>query len=58
MGEHNKLLEDLEEKAIHDFIRSLHTHGMQPTNNVVFNAIVSLKRAHKSSQSARKRRMR
>jgi hypothetical protein len=47
IGEHNTLLEDLEEKAIHDFIRLLQTHGMQPINNIVFSAIVSWKRAHK-----------
>lgn len=38
------MLEPHQEKAIHDFIRSLLLHDLQPTHDLVFNAIVSLKR--------------
>ena len=43
-GGQNKILEPHQEKAIHDFIRSLLLHDLRPTHDLVFNAIVSLKR--------------
>jgi hypothetical protein len=45
LGGHNKVLVEYQVQAIHNFIRSLLAHGIQPTYAVVFNAIVGLKRA-------------
>ena len=45
-GGQNQILKDHEIKAIDCFIRSLLTHGIPPTHQIIFNAIVSLKRAH------------
>ena len=45
-GGHNKILEAHQVRAVDHFIRSLLAHGIQPTHEVVFNAILSLKRAH------------
>jgi hypothetical protein len=42
--EQNKMLNDQEEKAIDNFVRSLLIHEISPTSHVVFNAIVCLKR--------------
>ena len=41
----NKILEEHKVRAIHEFIRSLITYGIQPTHKVVFAAINTLKRA-------------
>lgn len=45
VGGRNKILEDRQVRAIHPFIRSLLAHRIQPTHEVVFSAILSLKRA-------------
>ena len=42
---HNKILEKHQIKAIHEFIRSLLTYGVQPTHELIFNAIKGLKRS-------------
>ena len=44
-GGHNKILEKHQIKAIYEFIRSLLTYGVQPTHELIFNAIKSLKRS-------------
>jgi hypothetical protein len=49
--EQNKILESHQERAIHDFIRSLLLHELQSTRELVFNAIVSLKRLQSSKDS-------
>jgi hypothetical protein len=45
--EHNKILQDHEINALDDFIRSLLRHGILSTSQIVFSAIVDLKRAHR-----------
>lgn len=47
-GGQNKILEPYQITAIHGFIQSLLVHGIQPSKGVVFNAIVTLKRAQNS----------
>ena len=42
----NQILKDHEIKAIDYFIRSLLAHEIPPTHQIIFNAIVGLKRAH------------
>jgi stalled ribosome rescue protein Dom34 len=44
---HNKVLQDHEINALDDFIRSLLKHEILPTSEIVFSAIVGLKRAHR-----------
>jgi hypothetical protein len=46
-GGHNKILQDHEINALDDFIRSLLRHGILSTSQIVFSAIVGLKRAHR-----------
>ena len=43
-GGHNKVLQDHHKEAIHQFIRSLLAYGIQPTPQIVYNSICSLKR--------------
>jgi hypothetical protein len=45
-GGQNKILKKHEEESIDAFIRSLLTYRIQPTTDLVFDAIVCLKRAH------------
>lgn len=44
-GGQNKILGEHEAEAIHKYVRSLIAYGIQPSQAVVFNAIVALKRA-------------
>lgn len=44
-GGHNKILDEHQTETIHQFIRSSLEHGVQPSREAVFSAIVSLKRA-------------
>ncbi len=44
---HNKILQNHEINAFDDFIRSLLKHDILSINQIVFNAIVNLKRAHR-----------
>lgn len=43
-GGQNKILDEDQVGAVHKFIRSLLAYGIQPTHDVVYNAIVNLKR--------------
>ena len=45
-GGHNAILKPHEIKAVYQFIRSLLLHDIPPSYEVVFGAILSLKRAH------------
>ena len=45
-GGQNQILRDQETKAINSFIQSLLVHGIPHTHQIVFNVIVSLKKAH------------
>jgi uncharacterized protein YcbK (DUF882 family) len=45
--EHNKMLQNHEINALDDFIRSLLRHEILSINQIVFSAIVDLKRAHR-----------
>lgn len=49
-GGQNKILGH-QAKAIYQFIRSLLIHGIQPTHEVIFGAIMSLKRAQNSDKN-------
>jgi hypothetical protein len=51
---HNKILQNHEINAFDDFIRSLLKHSILFTCVIVFNAIVSLKRAHHRSTSSKR----
>jgi hypothetical protein len=44
-GGHNKILLGHQKEALHHFIRNLLAYGIQPTYQLVFNAICNLKRA-------------
>ena len=44
-GRQNKILQDYEIQAIHNFIHSLLLHDIQPTHAVVYGAILSFKRS-------------
>jgi uncharacterized protein YcbK (DUF882 family) len=44
--EQNKVLQDHEKNALDDFSRSLLRHEILPISQIVFSAIVNLKRAH------------
>jgi stalled ribosome rescue protein Dom34 len=46
-GEHNKILQNHEINALDDFIRSLLKHEILSISQIVFSAIVDLKRAHR-----------
>jgi hypothetical protein len=48
---HNLILKKHEVKTIDDYIRSLLTHEISSTYDIVFNAIVSLKKTHNSLDS-------
>lgn len=45
-GGHNKVLQDYQSRAVHQFIRELLSFGMQPTIPLVYGAICGLKRAY------------
>jgi uncharacterized protein YcbK (DUF882 family) len=45
--EQNKMLQDHEINALDDFIRSLLKHEILSISQIVFSAIVDLKRAHR-----------
>jgi hypothetical protein len=51
---HNKMLQNHEINAFYDFIRSLLKHEILSTNEIVFSAIVKLKRAHRLKTSSKK----
>ena len=48
-GGHNRVLTDSDTKAIHERIKSYLMHGILPTYEIVFNMIVTLKRARDST---------
>lgn len=50
-GGQNKVMNDQEEKALENFIRSLLIHGIPPKHEAVFAAIQSLKRARDSTST-------
>jgi hypothetical protein len=52
--EHNKILQNHEINAFDDFIRSLLTHDIAFTCELVFSAIVDLKRAHHRETSSKR----
>jgi uncharacterized protein YcbK (DUF882 family) len=52
--EHNKMLQKHEINALDDYIRSLLKHEILSTNEIVFSAIMRLKRAHRRSASSKK----
>jgi hypothetical protein len=51
-GGQNKILQEHQKQAIHQFIRSLLAHGIEPTRQLVFNSICHLKRAQDPSFEA------
>ncbi len=51
---HNKILQDHEKNALDDFIRSLLRHEISSTSELVFSAIVDLKRAHHRETSSKR----
>jgi uncharacterized protein YcbK (DUF882 family) len=51
---HNKMLQNHEINALDDFIRSLLKHEILSTSEIVFSAIVRLKRAHRRQTSSKK----
>jgi hypothetical protein len=50
----NKVLQDHEKNALDDFIRSLLKHRIPSTIEIVFSAIVRLKRAHHCEASSKR----
>jgi uncharacterized protein YcbK (DUF882 family) len=52
--EHNKVLQNHEIKALDDFIRSLLRHEILSISQLVFSAIVRLKRAHHCETSSKR----
>ena len=52
--ENNQILTKHEEEAIDDFIRSLLTYSISSTREMIFNAIVALKRAHDCDASSKR----
>jgi hypothetical protein len=52
--EQNKKLNRHEERAIENFIRSLLTHEISSTYQIVFNAIIDLKRARDATDSTKR----
>ncbi len=48
-GGHNRVLNDQQEQAIQSFIRSLITHEILPTHDIVYDAIISIRRAYDCS---------
>jgi hypothetical protein len=51
---HNKILQNHEKNALDDFIRSLLKHGILSTSQLVFSAIVRLKRANHCETSSKR----
>jgi hypothetical protein len=51
---HNKVLQKHEINAFDDYIRSLLKHEILSTSEIVFSAIVRLKRAHRRSASSKR----
>jgi hypothetical protein len=51
---HNKVLQDHEINALDDFIRSLLRHEISSISQLVFSAIVGLKRAHHCEASSKR----
>lgn len=51
-GRQNKILKEYEEKAVEHFIRSLLMYSIQPSYEVVYNDVVSLKRAQNPGRKA------
>ena len=52
--EHNIILKKHEEEVIDDFIRSLLTYSIPPTGEMIYNAIVSLKKVHDCNASSKR----
>jgi hypothetical protein len=52
--EHNKMLQKHEINAFDDYIRSLLKYEILSTSEIVFSAIVELKRAHRRSASSKR----
>jgi uncharacterized protein YcbK (DUF882 family) len=52
--EHNKILQNHEINALDDFIRSLLKHEILSISQIVFSAIVDLKRAHRLKTLSKK----
>jgi Na+/H+ antiporter NhaB len=52
--EQNKMLQNHEKNALDDFIRSLLKHEILFTSEIVFSAIVRLKRAHHLETSSKR----
>jgi uncharacterized protein YcbK (DUF882 family) len=52
--EHNKILQNHEINALDDFIRSLLKHEILSISQIVFSAIVDLKRAHRLKTFSKK----
>jgi hypothetical protein len=44
--EHNRVLNEQQEQIIQGFIRSLITHEILPTHDIVYEAIISMRRAY------------
>jgi hypothetical protein len=53
-GGHNKMLQKHEINALDDYIRSLLKHEILFTSEIVFSAIVRLKRAHRRSAPSKR----
>jgi hypothetical protein len=51
-GGQNKILQEHQKQAIHQFIRSLLAHGIEPSRQLVFNSICHLKHAQDSDFKA------
>jgi archaellin len=52
--EHNKMLQKHEINVFDDYIRSLLKHEILSISEIVFSAIVELKRAHRRSASSKR----
>ncbi len=52
--EHNKMLQNHEINVLDDFIRSLLKHEILSISQIVFNAIVNLKRIHRLKTFSKK----
>ena len=53
-GGENQILKEHEARALDGFIKSLLIHGIPPTHHMAFNAIVSLRKAHKLKAPSRR----
>ena len=49
---HNKVLQEHYKEALHQFIRSLLSNGIQPTYQLIYNSICNLKRAQDPTTKA------